>query len=181
MSWLTNKIRNICTEMIKVHGVSCFIAANKVPRTDQETTEFTIDPPTDGDPDGFHVISDDSRFIRIPDGLAGMYIVHAWVYWQGNEGARAWTADDSQAGGFHTFVMRKDSDGQPLGRSHDTAAAVPRMDETHHHILWEGQLNSGDTVEVFCQQNVIDHDEIGNAVRVQAQGILTLRRLGTRA
>ena len=105
----------------------------------------------------------------------------AWIHWEGNEGSRAWTADDQKAGGFYSYIERKNADGQRLGSTRDTAAAVPRLSKTIHHILWEGDLNVGDTIEVFCQQNVIDTDEFGQQVEVSASGVLTVRRLGVRA
>jgi len=174
MNWLKNLIRNICADMMKIHGVSCDIQADNVPRTDLETTKFKVDPPMEGDPDGFYVVADGSGVITIPNGRAGRYIVHAWINWEGDEGDRAWTADDQKAGGFYSFVKCENADGQPRWTSRDTAAAVPGLYKTFNHTLWEGQLNAGDTIEVFCQQNVIDHDQ----VEVRASGVLTVRRLG---
>jgi hypothetical protein len=167
--------------MIKIHSVSCNIQAGDVPRTDLETTKFRVIPPMDGDPDGFYVAADDSGFITIPDGLDGEYIVHAWINWEGNQGDRAWTADDQKAGGFYSFVKCENADGQLRWTSRDTAAAVPGLYKTFNHTLWEGHLDVGDVVEVFCQQNVIDKDQIGQEVEVQASGVLTVRRLGERA
>jgi hypothetical protein len=181
MNWLKNLIRSICAEMMKVHGVSCFVLADDVPRTDLETTKFKVDPPTEGDPDGFYVVADDSGVITIPIGLPGMYIVHAWIHWEGNGGNRAWTADDQKAGGFYSFVKCENVDGQLRWASRDTAAAVPGMYKTFNHTLWEGQLSAGDTIEVFCQQNVTDTDEFDQQVEVRASGVLTVRRLGDRA
>ena len=180
MSWIGNLIQGICANMTKVHSVNCYIQAGTVPRDDQQTTKFTIDPPADGDPDNFSVVTDGERLIKIPDGLAGVYIVHAWIYWQGNLGDRAWTAQDSQAGGFYSYVLRKDSNGERLGSARHTAAAVPSMYRTYNPILWEGQLNAGDTLEVFCKQTVIDQDPMG-PVDVSAKGVLTVRRVGEHA
>jgi hypothetical protein len=178
MNWLRNLIRSICAEMIKVHGVSCFIMAGDVPRTNLDVTKFNIDPPTAGDPDSFHIPADGSGVITIPENLGGLYIVHASIWWERNNGQRDWTADDQKEGGLYSYIERKDAAGQPLGKARDTSAAVPNLSKTHHHILWEGRLNVGDTIEVFCQQNVIDTDELGQEVKVRASGILTVRRLG---
>ena len=181
MNWLRNLISSICAEMIKIHSVSCFIHADDVPRTDLEVTKFDVDPPEPNDPDTFYLPANGTGVITIPEGLGGLYIVHASIWWEGNEGNRAWTADDQKAGGFYSYIERYDPAGQPRGKARDTAAAVPGLYKTFHHILWEVGLDAGDTIEVFCQQNVIDTDQFGQEVEVRANGILTVRRLGERA
>ena len=178
MNWLRNLIRSICREMIKTRCVSCFINADNVPRTNLGVTKFSVDPPTAGDPDSLYVPANGSGIITIPEGLEGLYIVHASIWWEGNDGQRDWTADDQKEGGLYSYIERKDAAGQPLGRARDTSAAVPKLSKAHHHILWEGHLNVGDTIEAFCQQNVIDTDQFGASVKVRASGVLTVRRLG---
>jgi hypothetical protein len=179
MASLKKKIRKICAKLMKVRSVHCYIEASSVPIDDQGSTKCLMHLEGE-DPDGFFVATDDSGFVEIPEGRAGSYIVHAWIKWEGNQGDRSWTSDDQQAGWFYSFVEGKNADGQPQWTSRDTAAAVPGPYGTYNHTLWEGHLNDGDVIEVFCQQNVIDKDEFDQTVMVQASGVLTVRRLGDR-
>jgi hypothetical protein len=148
------------------HRVQAVGYDGSVPKDGSGT--YTVDLAVSDDPDGFHDESNPSR-LTVPEGLGGKYYVHAEVRWLKWDSQTEWDLADRDAGMFYSN-LRINGMGGLIESSRATSSAVPFATGTTQHCTGEIDLNSGDYVELYVYQNVVD--------QAQVNAWLTLRKVG---
>lgn len=185
-------VREICAEMMKVHGVKAFAGGHDI--LHHQHTRVAWEQPAEDDPDGF-ITDEDPKTLRIPVGLGGRYFIHAKVRWMTQSDGPNWSKKHSHAGFFWVYLTKNNVTAPPLQSSRAKNAAVPHAKKTTQQIVWEGDLAENDTIELYAWQTVVkdsdtfmdgsDDPDPANAIEtdvmVDLQCTLTIRRLGVRA
>ena len=179
-------VREICAEMMRVRGVNAFLGTNNIPY--QQAVKVPFSGATEPDPDGFMTAAAPPTLV-IPTSLGGRYFIHVEIIWSKFPDEVDWTRKNSHEGGFFSYLTKNDDPTQRLSSSKFTSAPVPDMNKTMQHLLWEGDLQDGDSVELWVWQGAVDDEVINNpmssndgtSVMVELEAFLTIRRLGVRA
>jgi len=185
-------VREICAEMMKVHGIKAFAGKHDI--LHGQHTQIAWGQPFEADPDGF-ITGGDPKTLKIPAGLGGRYFIHAHVRWMMNSEAPNWSKKHSHAGFFWVYLAKNGETEPPLQSSRAKNAAVPHANKTTQQIVWEGDLAENDSIDLYAWQTVVKDSDtfmdqggspdpdnaVETDVMVDLQCTLTIRRLGVRA
>ena len=143
-TWLDHRIRTECRRMLRVRGIKIAGSALFTNQSHQ-VIEF-LDPPIWASDPYFDSANPSS--ITVPDGLGGRYFLHATLKWT-HAMDEDFTEVESNKGYFYAHFEHKHNDNNDtLPDTRHTVAPVAEAALTTKIIVWEGDLDSGDILEL---------------------------------
>ena len=174
ITWLDNRIQSVCRGMLR--GCSVKLTGSVLfTNVDHMVVEFS-NPPIWAS-DSFYDPANPSA-ITVPPTLGGRYFLHATLTWTRTSHAD-FTEVQSNLGHFYAlFKHQENGNSKELLDTFNTTAPVPRANLTTQVIVWEGDLNSGDSLELHAFEYVSGVDSETSYSSILLDAYVCVRRLG---
>ena len=174
ITWLDNRIQSVCRGMLRVCSVK-LTASVMFTNFDHIVVEFSGPPIWASD--SFYDPANPSA-ITVPPELGGRYFLHATLKWTLASHAD-FTEVQSNLGHFYAlFEHKKNGNSIELLSTFNATAPVPRAALTTQVIVWEGDLDSGDSLELHAFEYASRVDTETSYSPILLDAYVCVRRLG---
>ncbi len=172
-TWLENRIRTICAATCVPKGVKLEHRGLPLPNSKELVIPFPNPPLWH---DGGYLDPAFPTRVTVPAGLDGPHFVHAEVQWSLNTG-NSFTTGFRDGTSFVFQIILNGNAATSPSDSRTADAPVATAYTTHQTIVWESDLNSGDTIELHAawHDSVTQPGILPTQLRIEAW--LTVRRL----